>query len=76
MAGSHVSGEPSIKDGLTMSLWSRITNVFSGDRLSRSIDEELQSHIEEAIEQGRDPVEARRAFGSSLRLREETRTFG
>jgi predicted permease len=56
-----------------MSLWSRITNVFSGDRLTRSIDEELRSHIEEAVEQGRDPVEARRAFGSSLRLREETR---
>ena len=47
-----------------MSLWSRIANVFRGDRLSREIDEELQSHIEEAIEQGRDPAEARRAFGS------------
>ena len=56
-----------------MSLWSRIANVFRGDRLSREIDEELQSHIEEAIEQGRDPAEARRAFGSALRLREESR---
>ena len=50
-----------------MSLWSRIANVFRGDRLSREIDEELQSHIEEAIAQGRDPAEARRAFGSALR---------
>ena len=56
-----------------MSLWSRIANVFRPDRLSREIDEELQSHIEEAIAQGRDPAEARRAFGSALRLREESR---
>ena len=56
-----------------MSFWSRIANVFRGDRLSREIDEELQSHIAEAIEQGRDPAEARRAFGSALRQREESR---
>src|SRR6267378_1577157 len=53
-----------------MSVWSRIANVLRGDRLSREIDEELQSHIQEAIEQGRDPAEARRAFGSPLRQRE------
>src|SRR5580698_9778111 len=56
-----------------MSLWSRIANVFRADRLNREIDEELQSHIEEAIEQGRDPEEARKAFGSALRRREESR---
>src|SRR5260370_37679055 len=56
-----------------MSLWSRIVNVIRGDRLSREIDEELQSHIEEAIEQGREPGEARRAFGSRLRKREASR---
>ena len=56
-----------------MSLWSRIANVFLGRSLSREIDEELQSHIAEAIEQGRDPAEARRAFGSPLRRREESR---
>jgi len=56
-----------------MSLWSRIANLFRGDGLSREIDEELQSHIEEAIEHGRDPVDARRAFGSALRQREESR---
>ncbi len=56
-----------------MSWWSRIANVLRGDRLSREIDEELQLHIEEAIEQGRDPAEARRALGSPLRLREESR---
>jgi len=56
-----------------MSLWSRIANVLRGDRLSREIDEELQSHIEEAIARGRDPVEARRAFGSALRSSEESR---
>jgi predicted permease len=56
-----------------MSLWSRITNVLRGDRLANDIDEELHSHIEEAIEQGRDPAEARRAFGSTMRNHEESR---
>jgi len=56
-----------------MSLWSRIANVFHTDRLSREIDEELQSHLAEAVEQGRDPVEARKALGPALRLREESR---
>ena len=56
-----------------MSFWSRIANVFRGDRLSREIDEELQSHIEEAVAQGRNPAEACRALGSALRLREESR---
>lgn len=56
-----------------MSWWPRIANVFRADHLSREIDEELQSHVEEAIEQGRDPAEARRAFGSALRMREESR---
>src|SRR5258708_10337076 len=56
-----------------MSLWSSIANVFRGDRVSREIDEEMQSHIAEAIEQGRDPAEARRAFGSALQRREESR---
>jgi predicted permease len=53
-----------------MSLWSRVVNVFRPDRLNREIDEELQAHIDEAIASGRDPVEARRAFGSPLRARE------
>src|SRR5260370_16565500 len=53
-----------------MSLWSRIINVLRGPGLSREVDEELESHIAEAIEQGRDPAEARRAFGSPLRHRE------
>src|SRR6266853_3141137 len=56
-----------------MSLWSRIGNLFRSNSLSRDIDEEIESHIAEAIEQGRDPVEARRAFGSALRVREESR---
>jgi hypothetical protein len=56
-----------------MSLWTRIANVLRGDRLNGEIDEELAAHIEEAIEQGRDPAEARKAFGSALRHREESR---
>ena len=54
-----------------MSYLSRIANVFRRDRLSSEIDEELQSHIEEAIASGRDPEEVRRRFGSALRVREE-----
>jgi len=56
-----------------MSLWSRFSNVFRDDRLTREIDEELQSHLAEAIEEGRDPAEARRAFGPELIRREESR---
>ena len=56
-----------------MSLWSRMANVVRGDRLNREIDEELETHIEEAVAQGRDPVEVRRAFGSILRHREKSR---
>jgi predicted permease len=56
-----------------MSMWSRIANVLRGDRLIQDIDQELEAHVEEAIEQGRDPVEARQAFGSLLRHREDSR---
>ena len=56
-----------------MSWWSRIANVFRGDGLGREIDAEFESHIQDAIEQGRDPEEARRAFGPALRQREESR---
>jgi predicted permease len=41
--------------------------------MSREIDEEIESHIQEAIEQGRDPAEVRRTFGSALRHREASR---
>jgi len=58
-----------------MSLWTRIANAFRGDRLNHELDEEFESHIAEAIEAGRDPEEARRAFGSQLRQREASRTF-
>ena len=56
-----------------MSLWSRIANTFRGGRLNREIDEELRSHLDEAVRDGRDPAEARRSLGPSLRLREESR---
>jgi predicted permease len=56
-----------------MSFWWRIVNTFRGNRLSHEIDEELRSHIEEAIKDDRDPAEARRALGCALRLREESR---
>ena len=58
-----------------MSLWSRIWNAVQGERLNREIDEELQSHIEEAIAAGRDPKEARRAFGCTLHAREASHSI-
>jgi putative ABC transport system permease protein len=56
-----------------MSLWTRIANVLRSDRLNRELDEEFESHIADAIAEGRDPAEARRAFGSPLRQREASR---
>ena len=55
-----------------MSLWIRLFNVFRNERLSREISEELESHLSEAEERGRDPEEARRAFGSRLRIAEQS----
>jgi predicted permease len=56
-----------------MPLWSRIVNACRGDRLNREIDEEIQSHLAEAVAHGRGPSEARAALGSALRHREESR---
>jgi predicted permease len=56
-----------------MSLFSRILNVFRSGKLNRDLDEELASHLEEAVASGRDPNEARRALGSPLRHREASR---
>ena len=50
-----------------MSVFSRIANVFRGDRLNRDIAEEYASHLEEAVLAGRDPAEAKRALGNTLR---------
>jgi predicted permease len=58
-----------------MSFWSRILNAVHGGRLDREIEEELQSHMEEAIASGRDPEEARRAFGPPLRMREASHSI-
>jgi len=56
-----------------MSVWTRLRNTLHNERLHREIDEELESHIAEAISAGRNPDEARRAFGSPLRHREASR---
>ncbi len=56
-----------------MSILSRLVNAFRPDRLHRELDAELESHLTEAAERGRDPGEARRAFGSPLLRREESR---
>jgi predicted permease len=56
-----------------MSGWSRIMNVFRSSRVDRDIDEELQSHFDEALADGRHPGEVSRAFGSRLRTSEAAR---
>jgi len=56
-----------------VSVWTRVWNAFRGDRLNRELNEEFESHIEEAVAEGRDPEEVRRAFGSMLRQREASR---
>jgi predicted permease len=56
-----------------MAWLSRIVNVWRRDQVTRDIDEELESHIQEAVEQGRDVAEARAALGAPLRWREESR---
>lgn len=56
-----------------MSMWSRLLNVFRGERLNRDLEEEMQAHVDEAIASGRDPAEARRAFGPMLLQREHGR---
>ena len=58
-----------------MSLLTRIANVFRGDRLSGEIDEELATHIAEAVREGRDPGEAKRALGNALQHREQSREW-
>src|SRR5271170_192098 len=55
-----------------MSLWSRVSNVFRGERLNREIEEEYEAHLAEAIEQGRDPEEARRALGAAAQQRQKS----
>jgi putative ABC transport system permease protein len=55
-----------------MSLWSRIANALRSDRARREIDEELAAHVADAVEQGRDRLDAQRALGSALRVREQS----
>uniref|UniRef100_Q01QP7 Permease n=1 Tax=Solibacter usitatus (strain Ellin6076) TaxID=234267 RepID=Q01QP7_SOLUE len=56
-----------------MSIFSRFSNLFRGDRLTREIDDEIQTHLAEAVEHGRDATEARRSFGAPLQIREQSR---
>ena len=58
-----------------MGMWKRMANVFRGERVNAELDEEMEAHIGEAIARGRDAGEARRAFGSRMRHREESRDF-
>jgi putative ABC transport system permease protein len=53
----------------------RALRVFRQRRLNEELDEELASHLAEAMERGRPEPEARRALGSTLRHRESSRDF-
>src|ERR1700723_4262 len=66
----NYGGESSIEDGVAMSIWTRMRNVFRSETLNREIAEEMESHLAEAVADGRDPREARRAVGSMVRERE------
>jgi predicted permease len=56
-----------------VSVWSRFIKSFRGDRVMGEIDEELAFHVNQAVASGRDPVDAKRALGSSLQYREQSR---
>jgi predicted permease len=56
-----------------MSWTRRFTNLFRQGRLNRELQEELASHVEEAMERGRSAAEARQAFGTALHHREQSR---
>lgn len=55
-----------------MSWLTRHGNIFQRRRLNAELEEELASHIEEAVERGRSADEVRRAFGGTLRYREQS----
>ncbi len=56
-----------------MALWTRMRNVFRRDRLDAELEEELRSHLDEALARGREATEARRAFGNFTLTRETSR---
>ncbi len=56
-----------------MSWMRRFANLFRQQRLNQELEEELASHVEEAMERGRSAAQARQAFGSALRFREQSR---
>ena len=56
-----------------MSWITHFANLFRQRRLHDELEEELASHIDEAVERGRSAAEARRAFGGALRYREQSR---
>ncbi|HEX3879976.1 MAG TPA: ABC transporter permease [Bryobacteraceae bacterium] len=58
-----------------MPIFSHLANLFRSRRVTREIDEELASHVAEAVDRGRTPSAVRRAFGSNLRHREDSRAF-
>ena len=56
-----------------MGWWSRFVRTLCPGRALDEIDEELASHVEEAVAGGRDRDEARRALGLPARSREASR---
>jgi putative ABC transport system permease protein len=56
-----------------MAWWSRLLRTLRPNRAVDEIEEELASHLQEAVAGGRDPVEARRRLGGWARSREASR---
>jgi len=54
--------------------WSgRFANLFRQRRLHDELEEEMASHVAEAMERGRSTAEARQALGRALHHREQSR---
>src|SRR5260370_972730 len=49
-----------------MSVWTRVWNVFRGDRVNRELNEEFESHIEEAVSRSRGADQGSPGFGAIL----------
>ncbi len=72
LAGSHFSSQSRFEDGVKCHYGRASRMCFERIRLNREIEEEFEAHIAEAVEQGRDPEEARRALGAAVRQRQQS----
>ena len=75
MARGNFGGQSSLKDGLICPFGPVYRTSSEAIGSAVRLTKNFRSHLEEAIEHGLDPADARRAFGSLVRHREESRDF-